>query len=400
MFAEAWRLERDFFYDPHLHAVDWNAVRAKYEPLVDRVRDRSELSNVLAQMVGELSALHMFVFGGDTRSSLQSVGTGSLGASLARDEAKAGYRVERLFSGDPDYPDEVSPLGRPSVDVHVGDVIMDIDGTSTLSVPDISVLLRNKAGKQVLLHVADASTHKERDCIAVPFSVGDFDNLRYSDWEISRRKAVEQASKGTIGYVHLRAMGSGDIARWARDFYPVYDRAGLIIDVRHNGGGNIDSWILEKLLRRAWFYWQGRTGSPTWNMQWAFRGHVVVLCDENTGSDGEAFTEGIRRLGIGKIIGTRTWGGEVWLSFNTELLDNGMATAAETGVYGPEGRWLIEGHGVDPDVVVDDLPHATFLGRDAQLDAAIQYLAKEIKDHPVPVPPHPRYPDKSWRPKP
>ena len=157
-------------------------------------------------------------------------------------------------------------------------------------------------------------------------------------------------------------MGATDMAQWQREFYPVFDRDGLIIDVRHNNGGNIDSWILEKLLRKAWFYWQPRVGNPTWNMQYAFRGHVVVLCDQNTASDGEAFAEGFRRLGLGKVIGTRTWGGEVWLSSSNFLVDRGIATAAETGVFGPDGDWLIEGHGVDPDIVVDNLPHATFDG--------------------------------------
>ena len=206
---------------------------------------------------------------------------------------------------------------------------------------------------------------------------------------------VEELGKGDIGYVHLRAMGSSGHRNWARDFYPVFNRKGLIIDVRHNGGGNIDSWILEKLMRKAWFYWQPRVGHPTWNMQYAFRGHVVVLCDERTGSDGEAFTEGFKRLGLGKVIGTRTWGGEIWLSFDTWLVDNGIASAAEDGVYGPEGKWLIEGHGVDPDMVVDNLPHATFDGEDAQLAKAIEYLQEEIRQSPVVVPPPPPYPDKS-----
>ena len=176
---------------------------------------------------------------------------------------------------------------------------------------------------------------------------------------------------------------------------PAFDRKGLIVDVRHNRGGNIDSWILEKLMRKAWFYWQGRVGDPTWNMQYAFRGHVIVLTDESTASDGEAFAEGFRRLGLGKVLGTRTWGGEIWLSSDNFLVDRGIATAAETGVYGPEGQWLIEGHGVDPDMVVDNEPHATYQGNDAQLDAAMAYLAAEIKAHPVVVPPPPAYPKKA-----
>ena len=136
-------------------------------------------------------------------------------------------------------------------------------------------------------------------------------------------------------------------------------------------------------------------GNPTWNMQFAFRGHIAVITDEFTASDGEAFAEGFKRLGLGKVVGTRTWGGEIWLSSSNILVDRGIATAAESGVYGPEGKWLIEGHGVDPDIVVDNLPHATFLGGDAQLDAAIKVLQDEIKAKPVTLPKAPQYPDKS-----
>lgn len=398
MFVDAWRLERDYFYDRNMHGVDWAAILAKYRPLVDRVRDRDELSNLLAQMVGELSALHTFVYGGDSRGSIDKVAPASLGALLTRDSAAGGYKVEKVYSGEPDYPDSMSPLARPDVHIGVGDVITAVDGVDVLTAPSIEALLRTKAGHQVLLSVRDHGAGAPRDCIVEPIDPGALGNLRYTDWEVSRRDRVESEGKGAIGYVHLRAMGGGDIAQWERDFYPVFDRAGLIIDVRHNGGGNIDSWIIEKLLRKSWMYWQDRIGNPTWNMQSAFRGHVVVLCDENTASDGEAFTEGIKRLGLGKVIGTRTWGGEIWLSSSNVLEDFGIATAAESGVYGPEGKWLIEGHGVDPDIEVDNLPHATYLGQDAQLRAALDYLQKEIKAHPVPVPPSPKHPDKSYPP--
>jgi len=394
MYNEAWRLERDYFYDPGLLSVDWNAIHKKYEPLVDRVRDRSELSNVLAQMIGELSTLHMFVYGGDNRRAPDAVGFGELGGEFVKDGP--GYRITKIYQGDPDYPEKLSPLSRPGVDLQVGDAILSVNGTEAGA--SLNALLRGQQGRQVLLHVL-AKDGKERDCIVKPMSEGEFGDLRYTDWEYSRRIATESAGHGDIGYLHLRAMGSGDIATFERDFYPNVQRSGLIIDVRHNGGGNIDSWILEKLMRKAWMYWQPRVGHPYWNMQEAFRGHVVVLCDEFTGSDGEAFTEGIKRLGIGKVIGTRTWGGEVWLSSSNFLGDGGIATAAEYGVYGPEGKWLIEGHGVDPDFTVDNLPHATFMGKDAQLEAAIAYLAKEIKDKPIPVPPAPKYPNKGFTPK-
>jgi tricorn protease len=173
----------------------------------------------------------------------------------------------------------------------------------------------------------------------------------------------------------------------------------LIVDVRHNRGGNIDSWILGRLLRKAWFYWSPRAGSPPlWNMQYAFRGHLVVLCDEFTASDGEAFTEGFKRLGLGKAIGTRTWGREIWLSFSNYLVDRGIASAVEIGVHGPEGAWLIEGHGVDPDIAVDNTPHATFQGQDAQLKAAVAHLQQLIKEKPVPTPSKPAYPNKAFPP--
>ncbi|MCH8190603.1 MAG: hypothetical protein IIC80_04530 [Chloroflexi bacterium] len=191
------------------------------------------------------------------------------------------------------------------------------------------------------------------------------------------------------------AMGGRDLNEWYRNFYPVFNRRGLILDVRHNNGGNIDSLILEKLMRKAWFYFKGRFGVPTWNQQYAFRGHMVVLCNENTSSDGEAFSEGFRRLGLGKVIGTRTWGGQIWLSGENTLADGGVASAAMFGVYGPEGKWLIEGHGVDPDMVVDNLPHESFNGADRQLDAAIKHLQELIEDDPRDVPPVPPHPDMS-----
>jgi tricorn protease len=397
LFLDSWRLERDYFYDRHMNGVDWPAMRERYLPLVDRVTDRNELNDVIAQMVSELSALHTFVRGGDARKPSDNIDLGSLGAVLRRDEQAGGDIVQHIYEHDPDLPDQAPPLARPESTVREGEVILTIDGQSVLSVPDERALLRGKAGHKVLLHVKSTSG-QTRDVLVTAISEKDESNLRYAEWEYTRRLAVDSASHGAIGYVHLRAMGPLDIDQWARDFYPVFDRQGLIIDVRHNRGGNIDSWLLSKLLRKTWFYWQPRVGNPSWNMQYAFRGHIVVLCDQLTASDGEAFSEGFKRLGLGKVIGMRTWGGEIWLSFgDTAVKDNGVASAAELGVYGPEGKWLIEGHGVDPDMVVDDLPHATFEGKDAQLDAALKLLEDEIQKDPRPVPRHPPYPDKSFK---
>jgi tricorn protease len=378
-----------------MHGVDWPTMRDRYQPLVDRVADREELNDVIAQMVGELSALHTFVQGGDARKPADQIDLATLGARLRRDEKGGGFAVEHIYEHDPDLPNLAPPLGRPESLVKEGEVITSIDGVDTLSVPDERALLRGKAGVQVLLRVKSAAG-EARDVLVKPISAQDDAQMRYTEWEYTRRLEVEKQSKGTIGYVHLRAMGSDDINQWARDFYPVFDRQGLIIDVRHNHGGDIDSWLLGKLLRQAWFYWQPRVGNPSWNMQYAFRGHIVVLCDHETASDGEAFSEGVKRLKLGTVMGTRTWGGEIWLSFDNTQVDNGIASAAETGVYA-DGKWLIEGRGVEPDIVVDNLPHESYSGRDAQLEAGVKKLQEEIQADPRPVPKAPPHPDKSFK---
>jgi tricorn protease len=395
MFAEAWRLERDYFYDRGMHGVDWPAIRKKYEPLLYRVTDREELDDVIAQMVSELSALHIFVVTGDARKGPDEVTPGRLGAELERDARAGGYRVQHIYRHDPDEPERASPLARPGVHITTGDVIVSVDGQPALSVPDLGALLRGKANRQVLLGIKPARGEPRKQVVK-PLSPQAERDLRYHEWEYTRRLKVDELGDGDIGYVHLRAMGGGDFEAWARGYYPAFAKGGLIIDVRNNQGGNIDSWIIARLLRKAWFYWNQRVGrSNRWNMQYAFRGHVVVLCNEWTASDGEAFSEAIKRLKLGTVVGTRTWGGEIWLSFNNRLVDKGIASSAEFGVFDREGNWLIEGHGVEPDVVIDNLPHATFRGGDAQLTAAVRLLKKKLRDQPITLPPVPPFPKKT-----
>ncbi len=395
IFIDAWRLERDYFYDPDMHGVDWDGVRDKYLPLVDRVTTRAELSDLIGRVVGELSALHTSVRGGDVRGGPDNVRLASLGARLLRDRAAGGYRIDYVYRADPDYPAEMSPLADPGLEIEAGDVIVSVNGVETLSVSHIGALLRGQVGRQVLLSLRPGAGGEARDVIVVP--IGNESGLRYSDWEYTRRLAVDEKSSSSIGYVHLRAMGGNDITAWYRQFYPVHDRQGLIVDVRSNRGGNIDAFILERLIRQAWFYWKDRVGRPTWNMHYAFRGHMVVLVNENTASDGEAFADGFRRLGLGPVIGTRTWGGEIWLGSQNRLSDGGLARAPMTGVYSAEGDWLIEQIGVVPDIEIINMPHATFNGEDEQLDSAIDYLLEEIRKDPRPVPDPPPHPDKSFR---
>jgi tricorn protease len=393
MFNDAWRMMRDYFYDRDLHKVDWEAVKKQYEPLLPRITDRYELDDLLSQMVGELSALHTFVYGGDKRTSQDRTQTGVLGAKLSK--TAAGFKIEHIYQSDPDYSFS-SPLDKPELRIKEGDLITEINNVPLKDIADVGELLANKVNIPVKLTLTDRAK-KRYEQVVKPFSARDEYNLRYGEWEYSRRLQVDSASNNDIGYIHLKAMGGDDMDDFVKQFYPIFNRKGLIIDVRENFGGNIDSWVLEKLLRKAWMYWQGRTGGPTWNMQYAFRGHMVILCDQQTASDGEAVTEGFRRLGLGKVIGMRTWGGEIWLSSDNRMVDNGIASAAEMGVFGPEGKWLIEGRGVEPDIEVDNLPYASYQGKDAQLEAALNYLKQQIKEHPVDKVVVPAHPDKSFK---
>lgn len=385
MFADAWRMQRDFFYDKDMHGVDWAATRAKYEPLVDRVTDRFELAELMAQMVGELGALHSQVAPGDTRAAPDEPGLAGLGGRFSR--VQGGWRIDAIYGFEAELPAEAPPLAAPAVNLKAGDVITHINGRATAEAPHMLELLRGQAGRQVLLDVrlADGKTLQR---IVTPVAQMRENQLRYNDWRVSRARAVEQAGQGHIGYVHLRAMGAADIADFVREFYAASDRDGLVIDVRYNNGGNIDSWVLEKLLRRAWAFWQPRSPGGTGvfpNMQNVWRGHTVVLMNEDTYSDGETFAEGFKRLKLGPVIGKRSSGAGVWLSDGNRLIDNGIMRAAELGQIDADGRFLIEGVGVTPDIDIDNPPRATAMGQDAQLDAAIAELKKRIAAQPVPV---------------
>lgn len=380
MFGDAWRMHRDFLYDEKMRGVDWKKMRDKYAPLVERVTDRNELNDVLAQMVSEVGALHSQFRPGDIRKAAAEGAPATLGAVLAR--SKDGYKVEHIYRSEPELPTERSPLAQPDVDVKEGDVILSVNGKPVMEARDIADLLLNQADKQVLLQVRRVN-QAPHNVIVTPVSMTKHANLRYSDWEQSRSARVYEASKGKIGYLHLRAMGAQDINAFAREFYSNFNRDGLIIDVRRNRGGNIDSWIIEKLLRKTWAFWSRGNNQPYTNMQQTFRGHLVVLVDELTYSDGETFAAGVKALKLGPLVGKRTAGAGVWLSDGNSLADNGMIRAAENAQFGMDGRWLVEGVGVTPDVEVENMPHATFSGQDQQLEKALQMLTDKLREQPV-----------------
>ncbi|MEP7154206.1 MAG: S41 family peptidase [Betaproteobacteria bacterium] len=393
MFVDAWRMHRDYFYDKNMQGADWKKVRSHYEPLVARVTERSELNDVLGQMTAEAAALHSQVGASDVRKGADAIDVAGLAADMVMTDT--GFRVTRLYQGDPELLDERGPLAKSEVAIVPGETITAVNGVPAKSARAIGELLRNQVGKQVLLAVTSANG-RSRDVIVTPVTTRRDRELRYLAWERDRQAMVDKGGNNRIGYVHLQAMGATDIARWAREFYPVIQRDGLIIDLRNNRGGNIDSWIIEKLQRRTWQFWQSRdTDEPFTNQQAVFRGHTVALIDANTYSDGETMAQGLRRLGIAPLIGMTTAGAGIWLSDQNTLRDNGIARVAEFGSFvddGKERAWITEGIGVAPDMEVDNLPHATFNGGDAQLEAAIRYLSEKIAKEPVRAPVVPAFP--------
>lgn len=377
LFDDAWRLSRDHFYDPKLHGVNWKASRERHAALLPRVGDRAELADLLGQMASDLNLLHSQVAVGDLPPQAEEPpAIAGLGAKMVAHEQ--GARIERLYRGDPELITDRGPLLAPGLDVRDGDVITAVNGRP-MRWPEGATLLQGEAGKQVRLELLRGT--ERRSLIVTPVDPRREGALRYNDWRHARAKAVEKASNGRVGYLHLRAMGGEDVAEFAKDFYAQLDKEALVIDVRFNNGGNIDSWILEKLLRRAWAWWQPRhpAGSDTYpNMQNSFSGPLAVLANENTYSDGETFAEGFKRLKLGPVFGKTTSGAGVWLSDRNRLMDNGIVRAAETAQVDATGQILVEGVGVTPDVEVDNLPRDTAKGGDAQLQAAVAALMKQL----------------------
>ena len=380
MALDAWRLHRDFAYDTELRGVNWNAVRDKFVPFASRLGHRSELNDLLAQMSAELGILHSQIRPGELPEDEESGNPAFLGAVY--EAVSGGLKITSIRNGEADRPETLGPLMAPGVDVLLGDIITAVDGRPIATKADLALALSQKSGQQVRLELMrKKASHSE---IVIPVSRRGESMLQYTDWVQKSRDTVAKTSQGEIGYLHLRAMGSGDVESFARDYYEHFDKDGLIIDVRGNNGGNIDSWIIGTLLRKAWAFWPGANGGQSYtNMQQTFRGHLVVLINEGTYSDGETFAAGIKALNIAPTIGTRTAGAGIWLSGRNRLVDGGQARIAEYGQHGLDGRWLIEGYGVGPDMEVTNPPHSTYNGEDRQLATSLSYLKEKIAAEPI-----------------
>lgn len=393
IFQECWRQMRDFFYDPNLHGVDWLAVRRKYEPLVAHVNHRADLTYLIGEMIGELNTGHTYVGGGDLPKPAR-VTTGLLGAELRRDEKTGYYQITKILHGQNWDRALRSPLTEVGVNAHVGDYILAIDGRPTNELVNPYEALVNTAGKQVTLKLNAVAQEKgSRDVVVVPLA--DDAELYYYNWVQNNIQKVNDATGGKVGYLHVPDMQEQGLNAFAKYFYPQLSKKALIIDMRGNGGGNVSPMLIERLRREIVMVGIARNSVPRPDPGSLILGPMVCLLNEFSASDGDLFPYRFQQLKMGKLIGKRSWGGVVGIRGSLPLLDGGVLNKPEFARYDLEGKkWIIEGHGVDPDIVVDNDPAKEFAGTDEQLERAIAVVLEELKKQEKTLPPVPPFPKK------
>ncbi|MBP7143020.1 MAG: PD40 domain-containing protein [Opitutaceae bacterium] len=393
IFNESWRQMRDFFYAPNMHGVDWPAQREKYGALLPYVSTRNDLTYLIGEMISELRVGHAYVGGGD-RVEAPRKPTGLLGAQISRDAASRAYRIDRILPGENWQTSTRSPLTEMGVNVSEGEYILALNGQSTRDLPNLYAALAGTVGKQVVLRVSkSASEDGARDVTVIP--IADEAPLYYESWVQKNIAHVTARSNGRVGYLHIPDMGVEGLNEFVRRFYPQMRREALIVDVRGNGGGNVSPMIAERLNREMVMINMTRNGSSSPNPPDQLVGPKVTLMNEYSASDGDLFPFRFRSMGIGKLIGKRSWGGVVGINGSLPFVDNGTLMRPEFAPYSTDGKtWIIEGHGVEPDIVVDNDPAREFKGEDQQLDKAIDVMLEELKTKAVSLPTPPPFPVK------
>jgi tricorn protease len=375
IFAEAWHMEQAYFYDPNMHGLDWRAVRARYEPLLAYVQRREDLNDLLLQMIGEMQVGHNHSMDGDVHQE-QSAATGLLGADFQLD--KGLYRIKKIYHGDRWNPFLVAPLAAAGVKAEEGDYVLAINGHALNAGVNIFSLLENTVDKQVALTFSrDGSTDASRTVTVIP--IGTEVELRQWDWVARNQEYVDRKSGGKIAYVYLPDTGPNGYNYFNRMFFAQVDRPAVIVDDRNNGGGQAADYVLDVLGRRYISGWKDRDGLVFNTPAGAIYGPKVMLIDQDAGSGGDFMPYGFRSLGLGKLIGTRTWGGLIGAVANPRLIDNTFLSVPFFRFFTPDGEWHVENEGVAPDIEVDLEPAAVNAGIDQQLDTAIATVLEELK---------------------
>jgi tricorn protease len=431
MFREAWRLQRDHFWNEEMSEVDWQTVYHRYFPLIQRVSSRSEFSDLMWEMQGELGTSHAYEIGGDYRPRT-SFNQGFLGADAVWDEAANGYRLENFILGDPWDDQAHSPLAAPGVSVRPGDLLVAVNGQPVSAAVSPAQLLVNQAHEEVMLTIwrkeerpkeatetpetaapeaetpgkltadkqtADGDDSEKKEgkrrkrkednglrTVTVQ-TLSSEQAARYRAWVNSNRQRVHEASNGQVGYVHIPDMGSSGYAEFHRGYLAEVDKPALIVDVRFNGGGNVSSLLLDKLARRRLGYDLERWGGYTPYPKESVAGPLLALTNEHAGSDGDIFSHSFKMMGLGPLVGKRTWGGVVGIWPRHALVDGTVTTQPEFSFWFEDVGWSVENYGTDPDIEVDITPQDYRAGRDTQLERSIEEILKLLEAKPPMQPP-------------
>ena len=378
IFNDAWRMQKEYFYDPKMHGIDWQAIYDKYQPMLSDVQRREDLNDVLVEMIAELQVGHNRIGGGDVYSGASSK-IGLLGADYQISNGK--YQFKTVYQGDRWSPFLKAPLATPGASAKAGDYLLAVNGQSLSADDNIYALFDNTLGKQVVLTIADDAKGKNRRNITVE-PVANERELRLWHWVERNRQYVADKTDGKVGYVYLPNTAGGGFYFFNRMFFAQTDKPAVILDERKNGGGQAANYITEILGRAFLSGWKDRDGLVFTTPGAGIYGPKTMLIDQDAGSGGDFLPWAFKRLKLGKTIGTRTWGGLIGISTNPNMIDGGFHVVPFFRFFTPDGEWRVENEGVAPDIEIELDPIAVNKGIDVQLDRAIEHTLGELKANP------------------
>jgi tricorn protease len=387
MYREAWRIERDFFYDPNYHGLDLAATEKKYEPYLENISARRDLNYLFWEMLGELTVGHLFAAGGD-QPEVKRVQTGLLGADYKLENGR--YRFARVYNGENWNPQMKAPLTQPGVNVVSGEYLLAVNGRELRDTDNVYSFFEGTSGKSVVLRVGPdpgGANAREVTVVPVPSETG----LRNLAWIEDNRRKVDQMTNGRVAYIYMPDTSFGGYTHFNRYFYSQVGKEAAIIDERFNGGGALATDIIEHLRRPLLSFVATRDGEDEQQPQGAIFGPKVMIINEFAGSGGDAMPWYFKRAGVGKLIGKRTWGGLVGRAVAPPLMDDGFVSAPSSHVWNPEGKYDIENIGMPPDIEVEMEPELVRQGNDPQLEKAIEVVLADLAKNPVVRPKRPPF---------
>jgi tricorn protease len=388
MYRETWHIERDFFYDPHLHGLDLAKIEAKYQPYLEGLASRAEFTYLSNEMLGEIEVGHMFVRG--PKAPKDGPKPGLLGADYTVDNNR--YKFAKIYNGQNWTPSLTAPLTLPGINIVEGEYLLAVNGRELHAADNLDSFFDGTAGKQTVVRVGTKADGSDgRDVTVVP--VDSEKGLRNIDWIEANRRKVDQLSGGKVAYIYMPNTAGAGYSNFNRYFFAQLDKQAVVLDERYNEGGLIADYVVNVLGQKILSGAIGRDGEPVHDPAGAIFGPKAMIINQSAGSGGDAMPWYFRKANLGTLVGVRTWGGLVGIGGYPVLLDGGRVTAPRYAIYGLHGEWEVEGHGIAPDVEVEELPKDVAAGHDAQLERAVSILLEQLKEHPVPTPAVPPYPN-------